>query len=237
MPTTHQILKKMDVFGSTFNFEAQKGSTTYKSSAGGCLTILGTIIVLLMTYSFMQDWIDTSSPVVSVNIIQNKRPPRLNLSEFDIGQTFILFDGSDFVRYNNTKKYFTLRAEMKTSTISKTSERELDSSSEKIDTLRCEDATEPIIKRLYNVGMDDTTTTINYREIFADKSQCPHTKEEQWWVEGSNFELPFRRNVVKLYPCSLPDPTQCASIDSLSNALLVPVILIKTASYNKKKSP
>ena len=239
MNKTKKALKKLDVFGKDFKLNPQKKQQSYKTVLGGCCTIIGSVITLLISASFIQKLLDYSSPVVSVNVIKRQKPPRLNLNEMDTGQTFILFDGKEFVNYNKSKKFLTMKSFMATSNItsSTNTNNQQVSNITKIETTRCEEATQEVTRRLYKVGVEQTATDVNYRAVFGASAMCPNYKPDVWWIQGSKYKSPFRRSLIKVYPCSLPDPSQCATPEMLMNSILLTVLLTKTATYNKKTEP
>ena len=237
MKKTKAALKKLDVFGRKFKLNLQKKQPSYKTVIGGCSTVIGSIITLLTSASFIQKLLDYSSPVVSVNIIKQEKPPKLDLNKLDSGQTFIVFDGTDWVDFNNSKKFLTMRSFMESSNITDNTNNQQVSNITKIETPRCEEATQEATRRLYNVGVEKTATTVNYRAVFGASAMCPDYKPDVWWIQGSKYKSPFRRSLIKVYPCSLPDPSQCATPEMLMNSLLITVLLTTTATYSNKNKP
>ena len=57
------------------------------------------------------------------------------------------------------------------------------------------------------------------------------------YIEGDRFNLPFATNSDYIYPCSLPDPTQCASMKELSNLQVSLIQMVKVAKYKDKEEP
>ena len=108
-------LRSFDVFGRTFSLYAMKGKKTFTTATGGLLTLLAIILFSIITYIVLSDYRDTTKPVVSVNKIKMKAPLPINFHENGIISAVAAFH-LDFLKSEQTKKYFTLRPEIVTTT-------------------------------------------------------------------------------------------------------------------------
>ena len=104
-----------DVFGQPFSLNAHKASSKYTTVFGGLITIIWIFLVLLVSYSTLTSYLDTTKPVVSVNRIRLQRPERFNMRKHGVGWVFMFFDGKKFLTTEEAKRYVTFEGEIKRS--------------------------------------------------------------------------------------------------------------------------
>ena len=73
-------LRKLDIFGQPFSFNAYKNSGTYTTVCGGLITIFWLILISFVSFVVIREYLDTTKPVISVNRVRLEKPSRLNRS-------------------------------------------------------------------------------------------------------------------------------------------------------------
>ena len=56
-------------------------------------------------------------------------------------------------------------------------------------------------------------------------------------IHGSTFNLPYRRLRYRIYPCSLPNPADCASFEELAGLQFFNIGMFRAGNYSDKASP
>ena len=110
-PNLASKLKPYDCFGKMFKFNFSGESADITTPVGGLLTIIMLMITTPILVIFCRRWIDTSKPTVSVNNLIKDRAERYKLDDGNIFTGLLLFNGADFVHFNDVRKYATLRGE------------------------------------------------------------------------------------------------------------------------------
>ena len=231
------MLKKIssfDTFGQPFTLNTHKTSATYTTIVGGLITLVWISLVSLVTYSIVTSYLDTSNPVVSVNRIRLPRPQLLNLRDESSGWVFLMFDGKKFLTAEEAKRYLTFTGEVKKTT-------QVDGNevytSEKFDMKLCHQMQDEEAKKLFETSLTDIESKVDYKALFLNSMLCGDVSRGQDVIQGSKFNLPFQRSHIDIYPCSLPNPAQCASPEELSTLQIGFVQVVKVAKYKEKGEP
>ena len=93
------------------------------------------------------------------------------------------------------------------------------------------------MRNLVETGLNNIESKVDYKALFNDSILCGDIKDEDTAVEGSKFRFPFIRLDINIFPCSLPDPTQSASIEELSTLQIGFIQMIQVAKYKEKGKP
>ena len=234
-------IKNLDVFARSFSFRATKKSNSFTTVIGGLCTLFTGIMVLLIGLNISSNFIDTKNPVVSVNKIKLRKAPRLNLLKNHTRMAFIVLNATDVLKSWQIEQYFTFECQIITTTT--------------------RDSDGRLVDEVKPVRMVDCGSTRNYTkskreqeealknskkeesdggggsQLFFNTTICPDFEEEDWHIMGSPSNLPYRRIVFKIYPCSLPDRSQCANLLQLSLTIIGNIPTIKVANYNSKNEP
>ena len=227
----NQKISKFDIFGQPFAFNAHKSSATYTTVTGGLITIIWVALVSVVSYVIFAEYLDTTKPVVSVNRIRREKPALIDFNKYKTGLANILFDGKRFLTFEESKKYFTFggkyikRYKKGTRIAEEIKQRKIFNCFE-------EDVFKSAAKELTQVD-----SKINYTAIFSDSMICVNLNKTQLQIEGDKTHLPFTWNTIDIYPCSLPNPRQCASPQELSAVQVGFVNMVKVAKYRDKKEP
>ena len=231
------MLKKLsnfDVFGQPFALNTQKDSPTYNTAIGGVITLIWIVLVSLVSYSSVTSYLDTTKPVVSVNRIRLPRPEAINIRDHSSGGAFMFFDGKKWLTAEESKRYATTVGEIVTS---KKVDGEEVHGRKKFEMKLCHEVDVGGVKEMFETATTQVESKINYEALFRDSIVCGHVTQEDSFIEGSRLSLPFSSHEFIIYPCSLPDPTQCASPEELSTLQIILVQLVKVAKYSEKGDP
>ena len=231
-----QRIKQFDFFAKKFSFNSTKNSHTFKTATGGAITLLGVTLILLISLRIFLEFMNSTKPVVSVNRVKLAKPTHLDLFKSDVGGGYIFFSGTKFLTTDESARYVTLVSGIITTT--QEADGTIVNKEEFLPMGRCINSANPAMKELVNIGFEQTTSTVNYTALFANSIFCgAGVNSETWKVEGSSYNFPFRRYVVKVYPCSLPNPGDCASPQELSSVQIGTIPMIKVANYSDRRSP
>ena len=228
-------LKCFDMFGSTFKMNPQAKSSTYTTVCSGVFSLIAGILIFGISVFFFRRVVDTSSPLTSVNIIRKRRPPRLDLDKFSTASSFVLFNGSHFVDFKDYRKYYTLRASRIKMT--RAEDGTLVYQRKPYQMVSCLKATGTSTKRIYELAVENVVQVVDYSAIFGKAIVCYDNDIEDWNVEGSFTNPPYVIQDHQIYPCSLEDPSECATVEELSQCQLIPVTTFTNAGYSKKRKP
>ena len=198
------------------------------------MSIFAFALYSLITYIVVSDFRDKTKPVVSVNRVKLKAP--LGINFYDHG-VFSSIGGIhiDFLVPEQLKKYITIRGQMVTTT--KDNQGNYVDKIEAIEHALVDDLKSEEMKKLAIQGLTQIPGDLDYYVLFKDKSIFLDLKYKDMYVTGSKFSLPFRRLRYKIYPCSLPNPTDCASFKDLSEFIFPNIGMVRVANYSKKIKP
>ena len=216
----HERIRKLDHFSRNFSFNARRGSKHFKTAIGGFITIKGQLLLFTIALIIFQRYRDTTKPVVSVNKVRLKTAPKLDLLKHNIRLRFAILNASTVLNGEEIYQYFTFRGEFATRT--KAQDGTYREEIQPVDVRSCRDNQAP---------------ATNSSSLFSNSTICSRPRPEDWYIAGSSSSLPNRRYVIKIYPCSLPDRSQCASLYQLSLTIIGNLPSYKIANYSNKKDP
>ena len=229
-------IKSLDIFGQPFAFNAYKDSSTFTTVIGGLLTIIWVVLVSAVAFVIISEYMDTTKPVVSVNRIRIERPPYINLPDHQLGWVYMFFDGTKTLTIKESERYLTFNNKYVRTTKTANGENK-----EEVFPLKmslCANMTLHSSKKLFEDSITSIESTLNYSSLFLDSMLCADAQIDQTsYLEGSKSKLPYMRNIATIYPCSLPDPTQCASPQELTRLSIAFIQVVKVAKYSEKKNP
>ena len=229
-----QKAESLDIFGRTFSLKTDKGSRSYKTTIGGLFTIFAFLIFAFITYRATSNYRDTTKPVVSVNKIKLDRPPRLDLFANKVISLLGAFDAK-FLTKEELKKYLTYRIEMVTTT--KDSKGNYVDKAQLFEGDIVENVKNQKVKELARDVISNNNVEIDYFEGFSDVGILANINPEEFWITGSKFKLPYRRFRMKLYPCSLLDPSDCVPIEALSRTQFGNTLYLQIGNFSSKRNP
>ena len=146
----------------------------------------------------------------------------------------MFFDGKKFLTVEESKRYVTFNGEIKTS---KKMNGEEVHTIKRFEMKLCQQVDDEVVKDLLKTGLTKTESKIDNEALFSDSVLCGEVTEEDPFLQGSKLSLPYTSHDFLIYPCSLPDPAQCASLEELSAFQIGLVQLVKVAKYSQKADP
>ena len=229
--STRSILKKIDFFGKKFKFNFSGNSPDFRTPIGGVLTLLATAVLIPLIFVFGRRWVDTSKPTVSTNNVLNNRNKRYKLYQGNILSGLMIFNGADFVHFDETSKYATIKGERLTRFNSSTGEvREYHSSFPFVHCGRISHNTTNEFDRIYGA--------LGAVILSPDVGICADWNVYyQWYIGGSPTQLPYTRMVFKIYPCSLENKADCVGADVLARSQIINNILYNSMDFQNHSKP
>ena len=189
----------------------------------------------MVSYVIFAEFLDTTKPVVSVNRIRLEKPLRLNLTEHDIGGVYLLFNGRKFLTVEETKRYVTIQGYSVRESIqgNKTVIEKFNK-----PMIRCAEVQGDHSADLLKKWLANLETKIDFSAVFLKALTCGDMKDKSLlYIEGSKFNLPFMRERTFVYPCSLPDPSECVSLQELSLLQIGHIHVTKVSKHKLKRNP
>ena len=231
-----QKVKDYDCFGNPISLNSTKKSRTSKTALGGLLTILAvglftTIIIIVAT-----DFLDTTKPVVSVNRLKMKAPPRLQLFDYEVLSSIGAIH-LEFLNHEKLVRYLTVRYEFVTTT--KGADGKNQETVETFPVVLTANLKNPAVKKLAIKAFltSRITDKLDSYSYFGEAMVVPDLEPDDFWISGSKFNLPYRRLRIKIYPCSLHNPSDCVPVEALAETTLGNAAMAKVANYSNKHSP
>ena len=83
----------------------------------------------------------------------------------------------------------------------------------------------------------DNANVLDNFELFKNVLIFSDVGPNDLYITGSKFKLPYRRLRYKIYPCSLPNPADCASFTDMAEFIFGDYGFFKGANYSKKADP
>ena len=146
----------------------------------------------------------------------------------------MFFDGKKFLTVEESKRYFTFVGEIKSSM--KVEGQEVQVIKE-FSVKPCLQLGGERAKEVFLTALTKIESKIDYEALFSNSVLCGETAEEDSLIQGSKLNLPFSIQEYIIYPCSLPDPAQCASLEELSALQIGLVQFVRVAKYSEKGDP
>ena len=227
-------LRSFDVFGQKFGFNAYKDSGTFTTVVGGLITLLWIGLISVVSFLIISNYIDTTKPVISVNRIRLPKPMRINFEESQVALALITFDGKQFLTAHESRRYVTFAGKF-----IKTYKRGNETAEESTFRASFPCAETPEIDKMNQILalVDQVESKIDLGKMFLKSTICVVLEEPHEYVEGDKSNLPFIRNTIDIFPCSLPDPTQCASLEELCTLQILFAKGGMIPKYKQKKDP
>ena len=224
-------LKPIDFFGRKFKFNFSGNSPGFKTPLGGFFMILMVLIITPILVIFGRRWIDTSKPTVSVNSILKDRTEIYRLHEGNLFLGLLLFNGADFVPFDQIGRYTTLRAERVTRFEDPEGEvRDLHSP---FPYVHCSKLTHNVTNEL-----DKILGALNGTRLDVNAGLCPSFHlYDQWFIKGSMTQLPYTKIVYRMYPCSLENRAGCVGVDVLGGSQFIVPVLYNSMNFKNYSSP
>lgn len=225
------MLKSLDIYGGKFEMNLGKKRGSFKTIFGSLLTLMFVTLVILSIYIFVSKYIDTSNPQITVSSEVAADYPQMDLYSERILVGFIFFNGTGFVNADNVARYATFTGVVSRMTINGSAQNPVIEKSPIIY--------EPCKNANKESGiLDSAFTATNSSHLFLEVTLCPnHDSLKKWVIEGNIATPPFSMVNLMVYPCSLPDKNQCASLKELAVSSIYSPQMSKSVDYADKMDP
>ena len=222
-------LKTIDFMGTNFNLNFNTISGKFQTHLGGSITILMGIISVGAFYMVMSQYFDRSKPVVTTSSEIGSRTLEFNLYKEMLFTPVGIYLGTQYIR-SDWDRYITVKAYVRNLVLNSTTYRMQITPFLEFDYIPCSQSTDPVVKE-FMVTAD--TGNAGLENIYL----CPDFKGkgDEFRVLDDLQTLEFKVAFLDIYPCSLPNPADCASereIRSLGVDILPVTKLLETADYD-----
>lgn len=213
MILAREALKKVDIFGQGFAFKYQ-GSLKYTTVLGGILSFLTLAVAVIISLTFVNIYRDTTKPNISSSTRIDKTPPKRNLYEAKFGFGVGLFVNPDSIKnVQEISRYLTPLGFVLEMNL-----EELGSSKVTFDSIEviffkaCSDVEDKTLTNIFLEAEDEQV-----RQFIENFLLCPDIKKPlEYYVQSNAYSTPYRIIQFIMFPCSLPDPADCAPAQELS---------------------
>ena len=139
------------------------------------------------------------------------------------------------LKLNESKKFATVNPEIVTT--SRDSQGNFIEKVEVYNLTVAERLTDPKARELAVRGLKNTASSVNFYELNRERALVPDIPSQEMYTQGSKFNLPYRRLRYRIYPCSLPNPADCASFQELASAHFFNFGIYEIGNYSDKVNP
>ena len=218
-------IKNLDIMGEEYQLRYTKRGGKYQTKLGGCVSIIVTILALVLLVFVSTQLFDTTSPVVTTSRELSSSSQSFNIVGQDLFSGFAL----SFKEFLETK--FVDLITMKMQLMRKSFDpRTNTTKTEPIKTIRyvsCSQASDQSIIDLLKKLVNDLNLNQYLCPVFNEVDNNVTLRSDP-----QNFSSTYLS--LKIYPCSLPDPSQCSPIKPGENMrLIIPQItnLVSPSNY------
>lgn len=212
------FFQKIDILGKIPALTI-KGNTTYQTACGGFLSLIFYLVLSFIIYIYIDEFIDSTSPQVTVSYAGTSKYPRVEIGNQHLLPAVGINNGEDLpINLSLVNKYITPIMRI----------IKLDYSAGTSDFINSTTTTE-IIKFTFCKNIDIGT---HYKDVDNDQSAmlyvkgfclCPDINSENLdriFIENKISMPPFNRISFDIFPCSLDDPSKCATTAELDDVYL-----------------
>ena len=196
----------INLIGEEVNFSVSEGLSKPPSLCATCLSILGILVISVISYEFIRQSIDRTNPGINIELKTLSNYPKVNLEQNNFYFTLLpiseLYSPGQFMEGS----LYTITAEIsiKTADYTKKSAREiLKFQRKQLKVVRCSEVKEEFSYLRRNKQFPENL--INNAFCFLP----PEDLKKEYFVEGQALDSFESQIEIKIWPCSLDDPTEC----------------------------
>ena len=223
-------IQNLDFLGSKFKIGYSTLTGKFQTKLGGYLTILMGLLSTSMFFIVMSQFFSKDAPVVTTSIESGSRENSFNLYEGNLWSPLGFAVGPKVIPANQISRYLTLKALVYKSEFKVTPDYKGYQMTPLVsfDFKPCDEIDDPHIQAY----IDSFVELPGFRKLMS----CPDFRglHKKFVASVEYITLINTCSYVKIYPCSLPDPSQCASLAEISNLNIeygYPSKLLKPADY------
>ena len=193
-------IKDTDRLGDQF-YLTQENRPQYSTLIGGILSIIATILGTAIIILFIIAYFDNTSPELSEIYRRTELYPKFDLYNEKFNTGFIVKSGKELVPPQILSKYVTFKyVTFSLDSVGSTAEEKFTF----FDMIPCVNAD----KKLYSFPLSYPPI----KGVFAGFGMCLDIKDPSSYIVRSSASIrPYQRVAIYVFPCSLPNPANCAS--------------------------
>ena len=221
----------LDILGSKFSLRFPTLTGKFQTAFGGYLSI---IMALFSGAAFMvifSQFFDTDTPVVTSSLEFGEKVIEQNMFSQDIFTPIAIHAEENLPPAALVNKYFTIKIKLTVFERDPQTGRSGIRIKRTIDYVSCASIKDPeIVEKFLRV-------LPSKEHLFL--SICPDFRgiKDEFLVKVDPVNFSFHEVIMHIYPCSLPDSTQCASKAQVNQAVLILYRLDKFVVSTDKEDP
>ena len=224
-------IQSLDFLGDKFKIGYSTLTGKFQTKLGGYLTILMGLLSTSMFFIVMSQYFSKEAPVVMTSTESGSRENSFSLYDGNLWLPFLLTLGPYGIPSNQASRYVTIKAFMEMINLKRTESKShsfIVTPFMSFDYKPCSEIDDPHMK----AHLDSFVSLPE----FAESTLCPDFKglHKEFVSATSYITYVSKWAAVKVYPCSLPDPSHCASateINVLKTEYGYPSKLLKPSNY------
>ena len=201
-------LKSLDMLGQSFSLRFDSSTGKFQTGIGGCVTLILVFITVFVFIAVMSQYFDKSSPVVTTSKEYFSEIKKINLYKEDLYIPIVVQFANRFA-FKDVFRFLTLKASIRKLSFNHTTEVFDVEIEQQVDYVFCSELEDPKVDEVIKLTTD--------LELFQRVALCPdfRTLTTEIEIYGTMADFSYKRISIDVYPCSLEDPSQCASPQEL----------------------
>ena len=211
--------KNLDFLGSEFQLSYTTNGR-FQTKLGGFMWIGILIFMLAVAYSSIRSLISTDSPVATISNLYSRTAPRFDLYKdkmfFHLGFRNKANIYPTRMGMSQINRFITVKGFI---SISKLNEKTGAFELEHLLDLNYKPCSQVKDKRV----AEDFQHHEQSKIFLENLALCPELEggQEKYYIQSKIQDPPYTRLTVSFFPCSLPNPADCASISEFQEATLL----------------
>ena len=204
-------IKSLDILGNKFSLTFPTSSGKFQTSLGGYITIAMTIVGLGISLVVLSQYFRKDAPVVTASSEFGSQITEFNLYDEDLYSPIGMGLGPTvLIPAKEMPKYVTLVAMIAQNYYDHIKQIQVYNAPQYIDFVDCESQSDPKVQKVLNEIVKDN----GLKQMMS----CPDfgkVSSTDFYVK-TNLTMHLYRSIrIVVYPCSLPDRSQCAQVEDL----------------------
>ena len=225
-------IKNFDILGAPFKLKFSSLSGNFQTRIGGCLSIAISIAIVGLFLIITSQYFDTTDPVVTTSTEFKSEIFKFNLYEQDLLFPVALVVAGQLLFGDQHRRFATIKAQIHEYHYNNQTNNYVLNVLHDFDYIPCNRINDTAILKLI-AQVNSLSAQMNDAALCPDFRGIPN--------EYQSFDNPFNSSykvaVMKVYPCSLPDPRMCASELEVKYTQLMHARMEKLLVSSDKKNP
>ena len=222
----------IDMMGREFSFQFETLTKKFKTPIGGSASIILLLVSVATFFVIFSQLFESDAPVVTSSIEFGSQKAQHELYDQKIFNTFSLSNQGRLIPVADLGRYITIKAKVlvfaqnKETGIMETRNKHV------YDVIPCTQIKDPHYLNPVKIMLPGDTLGI---AVCIDFSSDPNL--EHFSIKLDPEESYFQEAMIHVFPCSLPDKTQCASPQEISTTQLTVTRLDNYVVSTDKENP